>query len=91
MPADFEGLNFYARLEYDRLQVGQALRGYRLERGFTQAEIAWRSGITQGALSNYENGKRDVPLPALIAVCRVLGLYPAQIVPALAPPAAAGA
>jgi transcriptional regulator with XRE-family HTH domain len=73
-------------LGYDRAQVGAMLRERRLTASLTQAEVAWHSGITQAALSNYENGKRDVPLPALLAICRVLEIYPAQLIPNLAAP-----
>ncbi len=76
-----------AELGYDRIQVGTMLRTRRLSASHTQEEVAWQSGITQPALSNYENGKRDVPLPTLLAICRVLEIYPAQLIPKLAPPA----
>jgi transcriptional regulator with XRE-family HTH domain len=73
-------------LGYERNQVGQAIRQVRLGKNLTQAEVAWAAGITQAALSNYENGKRDVPLPALITICRAMGTYPAAVVPGLLPP-----
>jgi transcriptional regulator with XRE-family HTH domain len=73
-------------LGYERNQVGQAIRQVRLSKDLTQAEVAWAAGITQAALSNYENGKRDIPLPALITICRAMGTYPAAVVPGLIPP-----
>ncbi len=73
-------------LGYERSQVGQAIRQTRLGKNLTQAEVAWAAGITQAALSNYENGKRDIPLPALITICRAIGSYPAAIVPGLSLP-----
>ena len=73
-------------LGYERSQVGQALRQIRLAKNLTQAEVAWAAGITQAALSNYENGKRDVPLPALITISRAMGTYPAAVVPGLSLP-----
>ncbi len=75
-----------AAVGYDRIRVGTMLRKHRLSESLTQAEVAWHSGITQAALSNYENGKRDVPLPALLAICHVLEIYPAQLIPTLAAP-----
>lgn len=62
------------------------LRERRLSESLTQSDVAWHAGITQAALSNYENGKRDVPLPALLAICHVLQIYPAQLIPNLAAP-----
>jgi len=79
-----------ATLGYDRSDVGRALREQRLGRQLTQAEVAWTVGITQAALSNYENGKRDIPIPTLISICRAIGTYPAYVIPGLIAPAAAG-
>jgi transcriptional regulator with XRE-family HTH domain len=78
-------------LGYDRRDIGEAVRQQRLARNLTQAEVAWNAGITQAALSNYENGKRDIPIPALISICRALGTYPVAVVPGLAPPPGEGA
>ncbi len=49
----------------------------------TQSDVAWHAGITQAALSNYENGKRDVPLPSLLTLARVLEVSPVDLVPEL--------
>ena len=42
------------------------LKAKRLEKGMTQNEVADRCGITQGAYSHYELGKRQ-PKPAMLA------------------------
>lgn len=68
---------------YDREATGSRLREIRLRKGKTQADVAWLSGITQAALSNYENGKRDIPLRSLLALSGVLEIAPAELVPAL--------
>jgi transcriptional regulator with XRE-family HTH domain len=72
-----------ADISYSRSRTGEALRQTRLSRSMTQADVAWLSGITQAALSNYENGKRDIPVRALIALSRVLDVPPWTLVPAL--------
>ncbi len=72
------------RGQYDREVTASRLREIRLAQGKTQADVAWLSGITQAALSNYENGKRDIPLRSLLALSGVLAVPPAQLVPALA-------
>jgi transcriptional regulator with XRE-family HTH domain len=72
------------QIAYDRGTTGARLRRVRLTRSMTQAELAWHSGITQAALSNYENGKRDIPVRSLISLARVLGISPIALVPALA-------
>lgn len=68
---------------YDREDTAARLRQIRLGQGKTQADVAWLSGITQAALSNYENGKRDIPLRSLLALSEVLAIRPAELVPAL--------
>ncbi|MDA1002499.1 MAG: helix-turn-helix transcriptional regulator [Chloroflexi bacterium] len=68
---------------YDREATGSRLREIRVRQGKTQADVDWMSGITQAALSNYENGKRDIPLRSLIALSGVLEISPADLVPAL--------
>jgi len=51
----------------------------------TQEEVAWEAGVAQGSISYYEQGKNEVPLAVLIALCRALQIAPVQIVPALEP------
>ena len=70
-------------LSYDRESTGSRLREIRLSKGKTQADVAWMSGITQAALSNYENGKRDIPLRSLLALSGALEISPLELVPAL--------
>jgi transcriptional regulator with XRE-family HTH domain len=55
-----------------RLAVGQRLREWRLKREFSQAEVARSAGITQASLSNYETGKRDMPLSTFLGVVAAL-------------------
>ena len=47
-----------------RSDVGHRLREWRQR----------RSGITQASLSNYENGKRDLPLSTLVGVAGALNV-----------------
>lgn len=57
-----------------RTDVGQRLREWRLRRKLTQADVARTCGITQASLSNYEKGKRDLPLPTLLGVAGALNV-----------------
>src|SRR5690242_9230233 len=57
-----------------RRAVGLRIRDWRLKRALTQADLARRAGITQGALSNYENGKRDLPLSTVLGVTAALNV-----------------
>lgn len=57
-----------------RTAVGQRIRDWRLKRELSQAEVAREAGITQASLSNYENGKRDLPLSTLVGVAGALNV-----------------
>jgi transcriptional regulator with XRE-family HTH domain len=57
-----------------RRAVGQRIREWRLKREMSQAEVARQAGITQASLSNYENGKRDLPLSTLLGVTSALSV-----------------
>ncbi len=55
-----------------RKSVGIRIREWRTRRELSQAEVARGAGITQASLSNYENGKRDLPLSTLLGVSSAL-------------------
>lgn len=57
-----------------RLDVGVKIREWRIRRELSQTEVASRAGITQASLSNYENGKRDLPLSTLMGVSSALNV-----------------
>lgn len=57
-----------------RSDVGLKIREWRLRRELSQADVARRAGITQASLSNYENGKRDMPLSTLMGVASALNV-----------------
>ena len=57
-----------------RADVGHQIRTWRLRRELSQTEVAKRSGITQASLSNYETGKRDLPLSTLVGVAAALNV-----------------
>ena len=45
------------------------LRELRIEHGYTQQQIAYILHTRQEQYSKYENGKRDLPIKHLIALC----------------------
>lgn len=57
-----------------RRVVGDHLRALRAEAGESQAEMARVAGISQPALSNYEAGRRDVPLSTALRLTRHYGV-----------------
>lgn len=57
-----------------RCAVGVKIREWRQRRELSQADVARRAGVTQASLSNYENGKRDMPLSTLMGVASALNV-----------------
>ena len=60
------------RTTSQRAAVGERLREWRLRRALSQTEVARVAGITQASLSNYETGKRDMPLSTFLGVVGAL-------------------
>lgn len=54
------------------LRLGAELRESRGDQ--TQLEVARKVGITQAALSNYETGKRDIPLVTAFRIAQELDI-----------------
>lgn len=57
-----------------RRAIGQRIREWRLKREMSQAEVARHAHITQASLSNYENGKRNLPVSTLLGVTSALNV-----------------
>ena len=57
-----------------RAEVGNRLRGIRRESGLTQSQLSRAARIGQASLSNYENGKRDLPLATVVRLSGALGI-----------------
>jgi len=56
------------------MPFGQRIRSRRLELKLTQDELAGKVGISNGFLSDLENGKRGVGAETLLDIGRVLGV-----------------
>lgn len=59
---------------------GERIRGWRRLRGHTQRSLAAVAGVTQASLSNYESGKRELPLSAALALTNALEISLGDIV-----------
>ena len=55
-------------------ELGQAVRGRRIDLGLRQRELADLSGCSPGFVAGLETGKPSVQLDKVLAVCAVLGL-----------------
>ena len=71
-----------ARVNVDaerRRATGQRLREWRVKRGLSQASVARNSHITQASLSNYETGKRELPLYTALAIAAALDITLSEV------------
>ena len=60
------------------MHFGQLLRGHRLTAGWTQEELAERSGVSAHAISVLESGRRRPRLSSLAALAAGLELGQAE-------------
>lgn len=64
---------------YARLSRAEALGMTRKLKGWTQADLAARSGVAQAAISSIENGRIDMGLDRAERLARALGVHPASL------------
>ena len=57
-----------------RQEFGLRIRRYRKRLGFSQEELADRSGLHRNYISDVERGRRNVSLDALLRLSRGLGI-----------------
>lgn len=62
-----------------RKQVGRNVRRYRLEKGWSQEELAFESGVHQTYLSGVETGTRNPTVTVVKKVADALGVRPAAL------------
>ena len=55
---------------------GNYVRERRIEKGFSQMEMAKKLNITQQAYSRYERGEREAGLATILAIADVLDFAP---------------
>ena len=61
------------------LKLGKRVRALRLDRGWTQEELAHRSGLNRSYMSEVERGRSDVSLTTLQKIARPLGISLAEL------------
>lgn len=67
--------------------VGKRIRALRLSRGFTQVELSFRAGITQGSLSAIERGhSRALKADTILSIASVLETSPEWLQTGKGPP-----
>ena len=66
-------------------KIGQRIRKVRLEHGIKQKDLARKIGISQGALTNFELGRRKISLEWLLKISRALEVPVGYFVGAVEP------
>ena len=62
-----------------RQQVGLNVRKLRLERGWSQEELAFESGLHRTYISGIERGARNPTVLVLAELAEALGVSPARL------------
>jgi DNA-binding XRE family transcriptional regulator len=58
----------------DAEQFGNALKRLRAQRKLTQKQLAEKSGLSQNAISHWENGEREPGWSAVVQLAKALGV-----------------
>lgn len=66
-------------VDNDLLAFGREVRRLRVERGFSQEELAERSGLHRNYIGGIERGERNAGLKALFALARGLAVHPVAL------------
>ena len=61
------------------IRVGRRLRGLRLKRHLTVAQVADASGLSKGFVSRVEREHTSPSVASLISLCQVLGVSPGSV------------
>jgi transcriptional regulator with XRE-family HTH domain len=67
-------------IDTGEIRVGARLRARRLDRGLTMSEVAERSGLTTGFISQLERDLTSASLSSLYRICAVLDLRVGHLV-----------
>lgn len=62
-----------------RHEFGQRLKAVRQVKGFSQAGTARMLGLAKSTYIKYEHGERDMSLPKLMQLCKVLNVSPNEL------------
>lgn len=66
--------------------LGNKLWRYRMEQGWTQQQLADKSGVAQSAIAQLEKGMRTRPYPSTLSkLSKALGIEIGDLLPVAAP------
>ena len=59
-------------IEVDYKKIGQRIRSARMKLDISQAELAYRAGLTTSHMSHIETGQTKLALPTIVKIANVL-------------------
>lgn len=66
-------------LIFDLYKVGEKLFSFRKSMGFTQAEVAEKSGLSDRTYADIERGSVNMRVDTLLKICNALNITPDEI------------
>ncbi len=64
-----------------KLHVGQRVRALRAKQGWSQEELAFKSGLHRNYIGGIERGERNVAVVNLARLAKALGVRPRDLLP----------
>ena len=64
-----------------KAQVGSRIRGLREEKGWSQEELGFRSGLHRNYIGGVERGERNVGVENIGKLAKALGVRPRDLLP----------
>lgn len=62
-------------------EVGEKVKNWRLERGYTQKDLAEKIGVKYWVILQYEKGNRRIPIERLYAIAEALSISITDLIP----------
>lgn len=66
-------------LIFDLYKVGEKLFSFRKSKGFTQAEVAEKAGLSDRTYADIERGSVNMRVDTLLKICDALNITPDEI------------
>lgn len=64
-----------------KVQVGSRVRRFREEKGWSQEELGFRSGLHRNYIGGVERGERNVGVENIAKLAKALGVKPRDLLP----------
>jgi transcriptional regulator with XRE-family HTH domain len=66
-------------MKVNKLNIGRKIKYIRKNKGFSQKELAQKSGVSQAYISAIENNVKNISLKTLKEICKGLGISVSEI------------